>query len=185
MKMIAGLGNPGRKYEQTRHNVGFRVLAELAHRYAQGRPRVRFQGETVDASINGIRVLLLGPLDYMNNSGASVQRACDFFKLALENLLVVCDDFHLPLGHLRFRAKGSSGGQKGLGDVIRRLGTENISRLRIGIGPLPEGWDPADYVLGKFSKQERPMVGDAVQRAADAVGEWTREGIEHCMNRYN
>ena len=185
MKLIVGLGNPGRRYQATRHNVGFAVLAELANRHATGRPKSKFQGDTVEADLKGQKALLLSPVTYMNNSGASVLAARDFFKLPVENLLVVCDDLNLPLGRLRFRAKGSSGGQKGLTDVIRRLGTEQFPRLRIGIGSPPEGWDATDYGLGKFTRQEIPEIEDAVWHAAEAVAVWAREGIEHCMNQYN
>ena len=118
-------------------------------------------------------------------SGGSVQVARDFYKIPNEDLLVVCDDFHLDLARLRFRAKGSSGGQKGLGDIIRRLGTEEFSRLRIGVGSLPEHWDAADFVLSKFAKKEEAVVEEAVQLAAGAVADWSRESVHHCMNQYN
>ncbi len=185
MKLIVGLGNPGRKYEGSRHNVGFAVLAELARRFATGRARVKFQGELVEAELDGERALLLGPETYMNHSGASVRAACDFYKLPHEDLLIVCDDLNLPLAKLRFRAKGSSGGQKGLADVIDRLGTEEFARLRIGIGAPPEGWDATDYVLGRFTAEEKPDIEEAILRAADAVAVWARQGIQHCMNQYN
>jgi PTH1 family peptidyl-tRNA hydrolase len=185
MKLIVGLGNPGRKYAATRHNVGFEVVAELARRFATGKVKEKFQAESVEASIDGEAALLLCPQTYMNKSGSSVQPARDFYKLENHELLVICDDFNLALAKLRFRARGSSGGQKGLADVIRRLGTEEFSRLRIGIGPPPEGWDVADYVLSKFDKVDLPEMEQAVLRAADAVVAWTREGIEYCMNEYN
>ena len=121
----------------------------------------------------------------MNNSGASVQAARDFYKLPHEELLVICDDMNLPLAKLRFRAQGSSGGQKGLADVIRRLGTEQFPRLRIGIGAATEGWEATDYVLSKFTPEEKPQIEEAILRAADAVALWTREGIQRCMNQYN
>ena len=185
VKLVVGLGNPGRKYEGTRHNVGFAVLAELARRHATGRPKSRFHGEVVDADLGGVRALLLSPLTYMNLSGTSVQAAVGFYKLDCRDLLVVCDDLNLPLAKLRLRSKGSSGGQKGLEDIIRRLGTEEFGRLRIGIGAPPEGWEAAGYVLGKMSQQEKAEIEDAVSRAADAVALWAGEGIECCMNRYN
>jgi PTH1 family peptidyl-tRNA hydrolase len=185
MKLIVGLGNPGRRYQGTRHNVGFAVLAELAQRFAIGRPRSKFHGEVVEADLDGQRALLLSPVTYMNNSGASVQAARHFHRLPNEHLLVICDDLNLPLAKLRFRAKGSSGGQKGLDDVIRRLGTEEFPRLRIGIGPPPQQWEATDYVLSKFTQEELPEIEEAVGRAVDAVAVWAREGIERCMNRYN
>ena len=169
MKLIVGLGNPGRRYEGTRHNIGFCVLAELARRSGAGRAANRFLGEVVEAESGGEKLLLVGPLTYMNESGSSVLAARDFYKLPNEELLVVCDDLSLPLGKLRFRARGSSGGQKGLADIVRRLGTEEFARLRIGIGSPPDGWDPADYVLARFAAAERPVIDEAVATAAEAV----------------
>ena len=185
MKLIVGLGNPGPRYEGTRHNVGFAVLAEVARKYATGRPKRKFQGEVVEADLEGVSALLLSPTTYMNHSGASVQTARDFYKLPDQDLLVICDDLNLPLAKLRFRAGGSSGGQKGLADIILRLGTEEFSRLRIGTGAPPYGRDATDYVLEKFTRQEIPEIEEAIWRAADAVAVWAREGIEHCMNQYN
>lgn len=185
MKLVVGLGNPGRKYQATRHNIGFEVLGNLARRYAVGSPRSNFQGEIVEADLRGERAWLLWPQTFMNRSGTSVVQARDFYKLENEQLLIVCDDFNLALAKLRFRAKGSSGGQKGLQDVIRALGTEEFARLRVGIGQPPDGWDPVDFVLGKFNKEETAEVEHLVVRAADAVVEWAGEGIETCMNRYN
>lgn len=185
MKLIVGLGNPDRKYQGTRHNVGFLVLAELARRFGSGRPKAKFHGELLEANIEGHKTLLLSPLTYMNRSGISVQEACSFHKLPHEDLLVICDDLNLPLAKLRFRARGSSGGQKGLADVIRRLGTEAFARLRIGVGSPPEGFDAADYVLSKFARMEIPLIEDAVGRAADAAVHWVAHGIDDCMNQYN
>lgn len=185
MKLIAGLGNPGRKYEGTRHNIGFEVLAELARRSASGSAKRSFQAEVVDADLRGVRALLLWPQTFMNRSGVSVAQAKDFYKLSDDELLIVCDDFNLPLAKLRFRARGSSGGQKGLEDIIRALGGDEFSRLRVGVGEPPDGWDPVNFVLGKFTKQERVEIDLAVVRAADAVTDWATGGIETCMNRYN
>ena len=184
-KIIVGLGNPGRRYQTTRHNVGFTVLAELARRYATEKPKLKFQGEIAPAAIDGVRVLLLAPQTYMNNSGRSVLAARDFYKIEIENLLVVCDDFHLPPGKLRARRSGSSGGQKGLADVVRVLGTDEVPRLRIGVGEVPDAWDPADWVLSKFKKHEQAEIELAVVLAADAAVAWVREGIDACMNRFN
>ncbi len=185
MKMVVGLGNPGRKYWETRHNVGFNLIDELSRRHSCGFPRARFQGETADVDIDGEKLLLLRPHTYMNRSGESVQQARDFFKLENSDVLVVCDDFSLPLGKLRVRTKGSAGGQKGLADIIQRLGTELFPRLRIGIGSPPPEWDPADFVLSKFAQDEVPFIKEATTRAADAVKVWLQSGIEVCMNQYN
>jgi PTH1 family peptidyl-tRNA hydrolase len=185
MKVVAGLGNPGRKYVGTRHNIGLVVLEELARKYGQGNARNAFDGEVVEADLQGVRTLLLCPHTFMNRSGGSVAKALEFYKLPITELLVVCDDFHLPLAKLRLRAQGSSGGQKGLGDILQRFGTDEIARLRIGVGEPPAGWDPADYVLGKFTKQELPEIEEAVWRAADAVVLWAREGVRVAMNQVN
>lgn len=184
LKLIVGLGNPGRRYENTRHNIGFDVLGELARRHQATLPKAKFQGELSEARIEGRKVLLLCPLTYMNLSGASVLAARDFYKLELADILVICDDFALPIGTLRFRRSGSSGGQKGLGDIIQRLGAE-IPRLRVGIGPLPERWDVADFVLSKFSSEERGVADEAVKRAAEGAAAWVGQGIQHCMNQFN
>lgn len=185
MKLVVGLGNPGRRYEGTRHNIGYAVLAELARRFGATPPKARFQGAVVEADIGGEKALLLSPTTFMNLSGGSVQEAKSFYKLAGEDLLVICDDLNLPVGRLRVRARGSSGGQKGLESIIQRLATEEFARLRIGVGTAPEGWDWADYVLSKFTPEELPAIERAVGLAADAVAVWAREGIEFCMNQYN
>jgi peptidyl-tRNA hydrolase, PTH1 family len=185
MKLVVGLGNPGRKYEGTRHNVGFRVAAELARKHGQTKPKSAFQGEVVEAQIGEHKALLLCPHTLMNLSGGSVLAARDFYKVADADLLIVGDDFNLPLGKLRFRPSGSSGGQRGLADVMRRLGSESIGRLRIGIGSPPDGRDAADFVLGRFTKAELPVIDEAIWRAADAVEVWVRQGMAVSMNQYN
>jgi PTH1 family peptidyl-tRNA hydrolase len=185
MKLVVGLGNPGKKYAGTRHNVGFDVLTELVRRTSAPPPKNRFQADVVETRLAGAVTLLLAPLTYMNKSGDAVGAAIDFYKLPLEDLLLVCDDFNLPLGRLRARAKGSAGGQKGLADTIRRLGTEEFPRLRFGIGPVPDRWDPADFVLGKFRSEEMQTVQLAINQAADAVETWIRDGLPACMNQYN
>ena len=185
MKLIVGLGNPGRKYEGTRHNVGFAVIREVARRHATSRPKTGFQSEWLEADLRGQKALLLLPQTFMNLSGNAVGAAFDFYKLEIGDLLIVCDDFNLPLSKLRVRGSGSSGGQKGLADVIRRLGTEDVPRLRVGVGPVPTSWDPVDFVLGRFTKDEQSEVDLSVQRAADGVVDWAVEGLQVCMNRYN
>jgi len=185
MKMIVGLGNPGRKYEGTRHNVGFVVLSKLASEFGDGQVKARFRGETMEARIDGEKVLLLSPLTYMNLSGESIREAKDFYKMRPEDILVVCDDFNLPLGKLRLRAQGSSGGQKGLENAIKHLGTQQFPRLRIGVGPPPENWDVADFVLSKFGKDQQQEIAAVIETAASAARDWVTHGIEDCMNRYN
>lgn len=185
MKLIVGLGNLGRKYDQTRHNVGFEVLDRLAGRFGDGAAKDKFDGRLMESRIGDERVLLLWPHTFMNRSGQSVGPAVEFYKLELADLLVVCDDFNLPLGKLRFRREGSAGGQNGLADIIRRLGTEEFSRLRVGIGPVPENWDAADFVLGRFAATEKDTINEIVDRAADGAQCWVAEGIAACMNRFN
>jgi len=185
MKLVAGLGNPGRAYDGTRHNIGFDVLEVLSKRAGGPGRRARFQGEFSQATIRGCPVLLLWPLTWMNLSGASVLAAKDFYKIDNADILVLCDDFQLPTDTIRLRGNGSSGGQKGLSDILARLGSNAVPRLRIGVGPLPAGWTSADFVLGKFTKAERPEVAALVERAADAVEEWVGAGIESAMNRFN
>jgi peptidyl-tRNA hydrolase, PTH1 family len=185
MKLVVGLGNPGRKYEGTRHNVGFRVVAELAARHGRTKPKQAFQGEVIESSLDQEKILLLSPHTLMNLSGGSVLAARDFYKIAEPELLVVSDDLNLPLGKLRFRPSGSSGGQRGLEDIIRRLGTDAVPRLRVGIGGPPAGRDAADWVLGRFAKAEVPEIDVAVMRAADAVESWVREGLTVAANRFN
>lgn len=185
MKLIAGLGNPGRSYEGTRHNVGFDVLEIVAQRCGSPPRRSRFQGEFAQVTLRGSPAILLWPLTWMNLSGASVLAARDFYKIAPADILVVCDDFQLPVERLRIRASGSGGGQKGLADILGRLGTESVPRLRVGVGPLPEGWTAVDFVLGRFAPAQKQAIHVALQRAADAVEEWVGAGIEAAMNRYN
>lgn len=185
MRLIVGLGNPGRRYNGTRHNVGFEVVAELARRHGLGAAREKFQGEIVEARIANRKTLLLCPLTYMNESGASVQPTRDFYKLELDQLIVVCDDFQLPVARLRFRARGSAGGQKGLQNVIRRLGSQEFPRLRIGVGPLPPERDVSAFVLSRFAPEDREAIDLAVKRAADALEDWVAQDVAFCMNRYN
>jgi PTH1 family peptidyl-tRNA hydrolase len=185
MKIVVGLGNPGKRYEKTRHNVGFDVLEELARRHAADSPRVKFDGLITEIAIAGSQAILLWPQTFMNRSGSSVARLMNFYKTAIEDLLIICDDFNLPLGSLRCRPKGSSGGQRGLEDVIARLGGEDFARLRIGVGPVPAEWEPADFVLGRFDKAERPQIDESIALAAEGVECWATSGIDETMNRFN
>jgi PTH1 family peptidyl-tRNA hydrolase len=185
MKIVVGLGNPGPKYDRTRHNVGYRVIEELSQRLAAGKPRMRFDATLAEGNLGGEKVLLASPQTYMNESGRSVRQLVDFFGLALSDLLVVCDDFNLELARLRMRASGAAGGQKGLADIIRKLATEEFPRLRIGIGRPPGQMDAADFVLSKFKRSEQDTIEEAVVRAAEGVELWVRSGIGPAMNRIN
>ena len=184
MKLVVGLGNPGDRYDQTRHNIGFAVADKVAAVTGAGPSKIRFEGAFAEASV-GEKFLILWPQTYMNLSGKSVRQACDFYKLSSDRVLVLCDDMNLEGGRLRFRSCGSAGGQNGLADVIKQLGTNQIARLRIGIGRPPAGWDPADYVLGKFSKSESAVMDQASEVAAKAVVDWCVHGSDYVMNQYN
>jgi PTH1 family peptidyl-tRNA hydrolase len=185
MKAVVGLGNPGSKYLRTRHNIGFEVLAELARRHAGTQPKLKFDAELVEVTIAAEKTLLVAPQTYMNASGRAVRRLVDFYELPLSDLLVVCDDINLDVGRLRWRRSGSAGGQKGLNDIINHLGTQEIARLRIGIGRPPGQMDAADYVLSRFGSAEKEDIEHAIVLAADGVELWIAEGIEAAMNRYN
>jgi PTH1 family peptidyl-tRNA hydrolase len=185
MKLIVGLGNPGRKYEGTRHNVGFMAAAKVAAGIGASSAKTRFEGEFAEGMSHGEKIAVLCPQTYMNSSGRSVRRAADFFKLSPSQILVVCDDMNLPEGRLRVRPSGSAGGQKGLADIIRHLDTESIARLRIGVGRPPDGWAAADYVLSKIASDERALYEDATSLASDAALAWAAEGVDVAMNRYN
>ena len=185
MHVVTGLGNPGKKYDSTRHNIGFEVLAELARRHGGGRPKVRFEAETVEVAAGSARLLLVAPQTFMNLSGRCVRQVVDFFQLPLDRLLVISDDINLPLGRLRLRGSGSAGGQKGLANIIQQLGTEDFARLRIGIAAPPGEMDAADYVLSRFHAAERETVTAAIRRAADAVECWAEQGLAAAMNRFN
>lgn len=185
MKLVVGLGNPGPTYDGTRHNVGFNVLTELGLRWQADRPKRRFEADIVESNRNGEKILLAAPQTYMNVSGRSVQQIVKFFQVRLEDVLVICDDLNLKVGQLRLRASGSAGGQKGLSSIIQVCGSDQIPRLRIGIGRPPERMDAADYVLGKFRKDELPVIDTAVREAAAGVELWIDKGISAAMNSIN
>ena len=183
-QLVVGLGNPGSKYQGTRHNVGFELIDRLARGGTSSAFARKFEGLLAETEIDFRRVLLLKPETFMNLSGRSVGQAVRFFKLAPTDLLVVCDDLSLPLGKLRLRPGGSDGGQKGLRDITSHLGTDQFPRLRIGIGDR-EDLDASDYVLSRFRSSERPVIDDALILASQAVAVWVTQGIEAAMNRFN
>lgn len=184
MKLVVGLGNPGSKYHGTRHNVGFAVIDGLAGSGGVERFQSWFDAEIAEIREADDKVLLVKPQTFMNLSGRCVRQVIDFYHLPLEQLLVVCDDINLPLGKLRFRARGSHGGHNGLRDIQDHLGTAEYQRLRIGVGS-PDDMDAVDHVLGRFRPAERPVIEEAIATAVQAVALWCREGIQKCMNEYN
>ncbi len=185
MKVVVGLGNPGEQYLKTRHNVGFRTVAELSRRHGGDKPRSRFKAEVVEIFMGNQKVLLVAPQTYMNDSGRSVAAITRFFQLESEDLLVVCDDMNLDVARLRLRGSGSAGGQNGLKDIIRHWGGEDFARLRIGIGRPPGRMSSSDYVLGRFRKEEVEEIEHAVIKAADGVEKWINDGLKNAMNSIN
>ena len=185
MRVIIGLGNPGMKYAGTRHNIGFDTVTALADKYNIKINNKKFNGLIGDGFIGGEKVLLVQPQTYMNLSGECVGQIADFFKIEPENLIVICDDINLDTGRLRIRAKGSAGGHNGLKNIIAHLGTEAFPRIRVGVGEKTEGWDLADYVLARFSKDDEPVMREAIKNAVGAVETWISDDIGTAMNRFN
>jgi PTH1 family peptidyl-tRNA hydrolase len=183
-KIVAGLGNPGAEYADTRHNVGFCVIDSLAQVLRIDVRKKKFGAVFGQGEYAGKKLILLKPWRFMNRSGEAVARAVGFYKLDVSDLLVVADDMALEPGRIRIRAKGSSGGHNGLVDVIERLGTESVGRLRIGIGPS-DAEDAVDYVLDKPTTAEQPVLDGAIVTAREAVLWWVEHGIEAAMNRFN
>ena len=189
MKLIIGLGNPGKEYQGTRHNVGFDTLRVLSEKWSSETPRSKFESYVSDVAIgpsgSSIRALLVWPQTYMNRSGLAVKQAATFYKTPVEDIIVICDDFHLPAGRLRIRPQGSSGGQNGLKDIANQLGTEDYARLRIGVGPIPAGRNAADFVLGRFATKEKEEIEVVLHDAAAAVACWASQGVAEAMNQFN
>jgi PTH1 family peptidyl-tRNA hydrolase len=186
VKLIVGLGNPGPRYRQTRHNVGFMVLDRLAERLRAAAWREKFSGEIAETSLGSEKLLLLKPMTYMNLSGTSVAAAAKNRTDDLgRDLLVVVDDVNLPLGRLRLREGGSAGGHNGLKSLAEHLGTQGFPRLRVGIGAAESGNDLADHVLSKFRPDEMPELERSLDRGIEAVLSFIERGLERTMNDYN
>lgn len=183
--LIAGLGNPGPQYAANRHNVGFRCLERLAAAFNLTFDKQQKQAYVALGTIHERRVILAKPQTFMNESGYAVVPLVRFYKVQLERLLVAYDDLDLPLGTVRLRSEGGSGGHKGMRSIIEHLGTQDFPRLRIGIGRPPGQMDPAAYVLQDFSAEEEPLMEESLERAMAAIETWLHEGIETAMNRYN
>lgn len=184
--LLVCLGNPGEKYENTRHNAGFMVADEIGARRNLPIQRLKFKALTNLFTISGEKVLVMKPVTYMNLSGEAVRPAADFYKIPPERILVVSDDTALPAGRLRIRKGGSAGGHNGLKSIIQHLGTDQFPRLRVGVGEKPHpDYDMADWVLGRFTGEDRARMDQAVERAADAIECILKEGLDRGMSRFN
>ncbi len=186
MYLIVGLGNPGRKYEGTKHNMGFDTIDELVDQFKIPSSGIDRKGMYGKGMIAGQKVLLMKPMTYMNLSGEAVRAFVDFYKIDPEQeLLVIYDDISLAPGNIRIRKKGSAGGHNGMKSIIQHLGTENFPRIRVGVGEKPSAWDLADYVMSPFSKEERVKVDEAIRDAAAAVELFLQDDLQGAMNRFN
>ena len=184
--LIVGLGNPGEKYENTRHNVGFLTVDELAERARVPVQKLKHRALTNTLEVGGVKVLLMKPQTYMNNSGEAVAPAAKFYKVPPEHILVVSDEIHLQPGRLRIRTKGSAGGHNGLKSIIAGLGTDVFPRIRIGVGAPPHpDYDMPDWVLGTPHGDDQIAVNDAAARAAEACAVYIRDGADRAMSRFN
>lgn len=184
--LIVGLGNPGKTYDDTRHNIGFRIVKALAEKYnISFRPSlIRMKGSIGEGTIREREVRLLLPLTFMNESGLSVRKGIDFYKIPLDRLIVVADEVDLPFGRLRLKVKGSSGGHKGLKSIEAHLGTQEFARLKVGVGGRSEG-ELAGHVLGKFTKEEQSALPEIIDRAVIALEMYIAEGAEPAMQQIN
>ncbi len=185
MIIITGLGNPGKQYDKTKHNVGFWVIDKLAKEYNIEVTKFKHKALIGEGNIAGKKVLLVKPQTYMNLSGESIREIIKFYKVPLEQFYVIYDDTSLPLSNVRIREKGSAGGHNGIKNIIAHLGTDIFLRIKVGIGEKPNGWDLADYVLAPFSKDEEPLILSGVDKAYHAVELLLTKGIKEAMNQTN
>lgn len=185
MFLVAGLGNPGRKYESTRHNIGFDIADKLALTLGLERWKKGFSGLYCETHINGEKVLILKPGTYMNRSGDSVAGAAGFFKVPPDSIIVVHDELDLPIGRIRVKSGGGSAGHKGIDSIIERLGSRDFSRVRVGIGKPVQGADVVGHVLSGFSGTERELLDEVAGRSVEAVMEIMKGGVESAMNKFN
>lgn len=185
MFVVAGLGNPGTKYANTRHNVGFDTINLLSDKYGIKVSKIKYKALVGDGTIKGEKVLLAKPQTYMNLSGESLREIMEWYKIPASRLIVIYDDVDLPLGKVRIRPKGSSGSHNGMKSVIYQLQTDEFPRIRIGIDKAPEGWELADYVLSRFNADERIVVNNSIIKAAEAAAAIIASGVDTAMNIYN
>ena len=184
--LVVGLGNPGSQYEATRHNVGFRAVDALAKEAGIKIDRAKFQALTAQATVGGVRVLLMKPQTYMNLSGVAVKQAADFYKVPPERVLVLFDDIDLDVGRLRIRRNGSAGGHNGIKSIISSLGSQEFPRIKIGVGAKPHpDYDLADWVLSRFTLAEQKLLDPAIEHAAEAVPVIFTQGIERASSQFN
>ncbi len=184
--IIAGLGNPGAKYEMTRHNAGFLAIDMLAMKQNKEIKRLKFHALTCDAEIEGKKCLLMKPQTFMNNSGEAIVEAAKFYKIPPQNIIVLSDDISLDVGKIRIRRKGSAGGHNGLKSIIAHLGSEDFPRVKIGVGKKPNAYmDLADWVLGRFPKELEPQLKEALENADGAISLIVQDKFDRAMNLYN
>ena len=184
--LVVGLGNPGKKYENNRHNTGFRVMDALCSKHSVRCDRSKFHALTGEAVLGGHRCLLMKPQTFMNASGDAVAEAADFYKIPPEHVLVIFDDISLPVGALRIRPKGSAGGQNGVKSIINMMGSEQFPRIKVGVGAKPHpDYDLADWVLSNVTEEDLPAMNDAVERAVLAVSELIANGVPDATQKYN
>jgi len=184
MKLIVGLGNPGKEYEKTRHNVGFMVMDRLSEVMNVSISNSKFKGEYVKLKYKGEDIILLKPMTYMNSSGESVIQIMKYFKIDVKDLLVVYDDLDMPVGKLRLRQSGSAGGHNGIKSIIAHVGTQSFQRIRVGIDKHPQ-IKVIDYVLGRFNKEEQPLIDEGVENAVKAIELYLDKGFVAAMNAFN
>jgi PTH1 family peptidyl-tRNA hydrolase len=188
MKLIVGLGNPGKKYEQTRHNAGFRAVRAYHTLHIEDFDgwKKKFEGEVAEGRVGGEKTVLLLPQTYMNESGTAVRQAADFWHVEPKDVILVYDELDIPVGSLRIRANGSAGGHNGMKSVLSHLGTEEVPRMRIGIkGEHAEGVPAEDYVLGRFTADEEVLLATAIKTTVEALDTALGEGLESAMNKHN
>lgn len=185
MYIIVGLGNPGNKYDATRHNIGFDVITRIAADYNITLDNKKHKAILGTGYIEGEKVVLVKPQTFMNLSGESVREVVDFFKVSPDDVIIIYDDISLDVGQLRIRSKGSAGGHNGIKSIIAHLGIDEFKRIKVGVGNKPEGYDLADYVLSRFKKEDEDVIRESIKKSSEAVKTIIKDGMESAMNIYN